>query len=233
MVGRAVAIALALVAATPAHAVPRVDPRLHIDDCDLLLDARELRRLLQIELRHAAVNPEVHVRCDLEEAAAQLTVGDREERVALGAVRRPARTRALALLAVEALRRARAPEPKPEPAPEPEPKSASASEPEPEPKPDPLPAATATKTTPPPAPPLTPAKPNRRRIYGGVSLGLFLGSVGTYALAGTFAGLSSDTTRSDAGSMRTAGLSLLGVGTATVLGSAVLLGFYIKERRRK
>jgi len=80
---------------------------------------------------------------------------------------------------------------------------------------------------------LAPNGVNRRRLYGGIALGLFLGGVGTYALGGTFAGLAADATRSDTDAMRTTGLTFLGIGTATVLGSAVMLGLYVRERKRK
>jgi hypothetical protein len=152
-----VALIFALLLAGVTRAAP-----LAVENCHGVVDEGQLRELLRIELGRS-LDGDVSLRCAATDVT--ITVGTRAEHMSLADVQLRMRPRTLALALAERIRREllEAAPPAPEPPPPPPP---------PPPSPTPIPTVSAPLTAPPPP-------PNRRKLYGGLAVGMF-----TYSLVG-------------------------------------------------
>lgn len=247
-----IAALVLLAAAARAQGAPAVT----LDGCGGVVDEGELREVLRVELGAGADEAaRLTLRCSAGEVA--VVAAGRTDRISLADVPARMRARALALALAERVRRAHeepvapareAPPPAPtspptapaRPPTAPTSPSTTASPSAPARPPTPTsPSATASPPTtgsppavtvaaPEPAPPRPPL--NRRRLYGGLAVGLF-----TFSLAGIAIGAPLSAINAPSPEFRDvhiAGGVLMGVSAAAFATSAVTFGLWLRERRR-
>jgi hypothetical protein len=234
MAGRAVtaparAVALVCLVATAAQAAP-LATRLTFTRCVAVVDEPELRELLRIELGRditldgGAGAMQLAVSCAADAGQVTLSVGAHSDTLSLADVPGRMRARTLALALAERLRRALQ-DAALETAPGPPPTSTPTRTPEPV-KPAPIPPAVTPALIAPPAPP--PA--NRKRLYGGLAVGLFSFSLAGFAIGSPLTAI--EPTNPDRAPVRITGGVFVAVSAAAFITSAVTFGLWLRERKR-